>query len=123
MGLSKLFRGRINRINFFLGFMLSLIPGYLMILLFAVNDTLGWVGMVIYFTYLASLGLRRLHDTGQSGWWLLLGIPPLTQFMVIYLILAGGQPNANKYGEPRKSEGLLHALFNQDFIEPNKTII
>jgi uncharacterized membrane protein YhaH (DUF805 family) len=123
MNLSRLFKGRINRINFFLGFMLSLVPGYLMILLFAVNDTLGWIGMAIYFTYLASLGLRRLHDTGQSGWWLLLGIPPFSQFMAIYLMLAGGQPDANKYGEPKKKEGLFDALFNRSFVEPNKTIV
>jgi uncharacterized membrane protein YhaH (DUF805 family) len=25
----------------------------------------------------AALAVRRLHDTGRSGWWLLLGLPAL----------------------------------------------
>ena len=41
-------------------------------------DTITWFGTVfLALTFLPSLalGVRRLHDTGRSGWWLLLALP------------------------------------------------
>jgi uncharacterized membrane protein YhaH (DUF805 family) len=111
--IAKLFKGRVNRGTFFVGFILSLAPGYLMILLFGINNFLGFVGMAFYALYLVSLGIRRLHDTGQSGWWFLFAIPPLTQFVVIYLILIPGQQTANQYGEPQIKQSVLNALINR----------
>ena len=105
--------GRINRSTFFLGFVLSLIPGFLMIFLFSISDFWGFLGMAFYAFWLASLEVRRLHDTSQSGWWALLSIPPFTQFMIIYLLLAGGKSETNKYGDPQGKISLFNALLNR----------
>ena len=50
-----------------------------------------------------SLGARRLHDIGRSGWWLLLYIPPVVIVGWIVILIFAIQPSQegeNKYGEP-----------------------
>jgi uncharacterized membrane protein YhaH (DUF805 family) len=50
---------------------------------------------------LPSLGVlvRRLHDTGHSGWWWLIGLIPLVGALVILLFLVtDSQPGPNMYG-------------------------
>ncbi|WP_341729440.1 DUF805 domain-containing protein [Brooklawnia sp.] len=44
---------------------------------------------------------RRLHDTGRSGWLILLNfIPVVGWIIVIVLCLGAGQPVGNQYGPP-----------------------
>jgi len=46
-----------------------------------------------------AVGARRLHDTGRSGWFLLLGLIPLVGGLVlIVLMVAESQPDANRWG-------------------------
>ena len=46
-----------------------------------------------------ALGIRRLHDTGRSGWWyLLILIPILGWLVLIYFYILDSQPGANAYG-------------------------
>lgn len=54
---------------------------------------------------LPSLGVavRRLHDTNKSGWFLLLGLIPLVNFYLIYLLVIEGDKGANQYGEDPKA--------------------
>lgn len=50
---------------------------------------------------LPSLGItaRRLHDTGRSGWWQLIGLVPLLGLIVmIYFTVQDSEPGANMYG-------------------------
>ncbi|KUO14474.1 DUF805 domain-containing protein [Streptomyces dysideae] len=43
--------------------------------------------------------VRRLHDTGRTGWWILIGIVPLVGLIVMLVFLCSdGQPGQNKYG-------------------------
>ncbi len=46
-----------------------------------------------------AVGVRRLHDTGKSGWYLLLGlIPVLGTIAVIYFLVQPSDPDTNLYG-------------------------
>ncbi len=57
---------------------------------------------------LPSLGvtIRRLHDTGRSGWWLLIGLIPLLGAIVLLVFLATeGKAGANQYGADPKAAG------------------
>ena len=48
-----------------------------------------------------SVGVRRLHDTGRSGWWLFLGLIPVIGALVILFFYAQpGDPEINDYGAP-----------------------
>ncbi len=46
-----------------------------------------------------AVGVRRIHDTGHSGWWILM---PLYN---IYLLCIDSTPGDNKYGPNPKGEG------------------
>ncbi len=44
-------------------------------------------------------GVRRLHDTGRSGWWMLLAFIPIIGAIVLIVFYAqDSQPNENRFG-------------------------
>ncbi|MEV7447895.1 DUF805 domain-containing protein [Streptomyces nigra] len=46
-----------------------------------------------------AVGVRRLHDTDRSGWWLLIALIPLVGAIILLVFLASdGKSEANKYG-------------------------
>jgi uncharacterized membrane protein YhaH (DUF805 family) len=52
-----------------------------------------------------SVTVRRLHDTGKSGWWILISLIPLIGGIVILIFtLMDSEPGSNKYGpNPKKA--------------------
>ncbi|HKA41408.1 MAG TPA: DUF805 domain-containing protein [Burkholderiales bacterium] len=46
------------------------------------------------------VGVRRLHDTGKSGWWIFLGLIPLIGLVLLYFMAQPGTEGANEYGNP-----------------------
>ena len=65
----------------------------------------GIFGLAILIPSLA-VGARRLHDTGRSGWWLLIGLIPLIGAIVlIVFFVMDSQPGSNQYGENPKGVG------------------
>lgn len=52
-----------------------------------------------------AIQVRRLHDTGRSGWWLLLiFIPLLGNIILLIFFLQDSIPGDNKYGPNPKGE-------------------
>jgi len=52
-----------------------------------------------------SIGARRLHDIGRSGWWLLLiFVPIIGALILLYWFTLKSQPENNKYGVRPKEE-------------------
>ena len=45
-----------------------------------------------------SIGARRLHDTGRSGWWQLIYLVPLIGIIVMIVFLAQDSHDENDYG-------------------------
>ena len=62
------------------------------------------IGMGIFF--LATLipywavAVRRLHDTGRSGWWFLIVIIPLINIVFIVFMCLKSKDDDNPYGPP-----------------------
>ena len=53
-----------------------------------------------------AVAVRRLHDTGRSGWWMLLLFVPVAGPVVILVFLVlDGDPGANAYGPDPKAAG------------------
>jgi len=49
--------------------------------------------------------VRRLHDMGKSGWWVLIALIPLIGFLVLlYFYVTDSQKGGNEYGENPKGE-------------------
>jgi uncharacterized membrane protein YhaH (DUF805 family) len=48
--------------------------------------------------------VRRLHDTGRRGWWILIGLIPLVGWIVLIVFMVlDSQPNDNQYGPNPKA--------------------
>jgi hypothetical protein len=57
----------------------------------------------MYLPFLA-VTVRRLHDTGRSGWWILINlIPVIGNIWVLVLTLLKGRQGSNRYGLAPKS--------------------
>jgi uncharacterized membrane protein YhaH (DUF805 family) len=78
-------------------FVAALIDGALGTTLFTVV-----VGLALLVPSLA-VAVRRLHDIGKSGWWLLIGLVPLVgSIIVLVFACQDSQPGTNQYGPSPK---------------------
>ena len=76
------------------------------------DEALG-MGVLSGFWMLACLvpnvavAVRRLHDTGRTGWWFLLTLVPLVGPIVVIVFCAlDGEPGPNRHGaDPKGSLG------------------
>ena len=51
-----------------------------------------------------AVGVRRLHDTGRSGWWLLIGAIPLIGGLILLIFtVQDSQDGDNEYGPNPKA--------------------
>ncbi len=101
------FRGRSNRPEFwwftFAVLVIGLVIGAVDAAIFGGDamDT-GPVGVVWSIgTFIPSLalGVRRLHDYGRSGWWLLLLLLPIIGWLaLLYFYVQPGEPRRNAWG-------------------------
>jgi uncharacterized membrane protein YhaH (DUF805 family) len=55
-----------------------------------------------------AVGARRLHDTGRSGWWLLIGIIPIVGWIVLIVFFVQDSQSDNQYGPNPKGPGEGH---------------
>jgi uncharacterized membrane protein YhaH (DUF805 family) len=110
------FTGRSRRKEYW---MFTLLVFVAAIVLSLVETLLGLGGMVGPYGPLTSLlllaifvpsiavGIRRLHDTGRSGWWLLIGLVPLIGGIVLLVFYCSeGNKGPNEYGPDPKGEDL-----------------
>ncbi len=55
-------------------------------------------GLAMVIPFIAA-AVRRLHDTGRSGWWILIGLIPLLGTLVlIYFYVQPSTSGANEFG-------------------------
>jgi uncharacterized membrane protein YhaH (DUF805 family) len=50
-----------------------------------------------------AVGVRRLHDTGRSGWWLLIGLVPVAGWVVLLIFFVQASHGENQYGPSPKA--------------------
>jgi uncharacterized membrane protein YhaH (DUF805 family) len=54
-----------------------------------------------------AVAVRRLHDTGRSGWFMLLALIPLVGgFILLYFMIKEGDTNTNQFGTNPKLDAL-----------------
>ncbi|MFC1503191.1 DUF805 domain-containing protein [Pseudomonadota bacterium] len=109
------FRGRARRQEYWYFFLFNI----LISIAFSFVDTLlatpgteqgaGVLGTIYSLAVLIpsiAVGVRRLHDTGRTGWWMLIGLIPLIGALVlIYFFVLDSQPGSNEYGvNPKNGE-------------------
>ena len=56
--------------------------------------------VIVFFIPQLSLVVRRLHDSGRSGWWYFIAFVPCVGFIILLVFLIqDGQPHPNQYGD------------------------
>lgn len=107
------FDGRSTRSEywyFVLAYMLIAIAVCVVIgmLAFILGDSGGVISMILFGALLLgglalivpsiALSIRRLHDTGKSGWWYLIAFVPLGSIVLLVFMCLESQPGPNEYG-------------------------
>ena len=63
---------------------------------------IGILGLIFNLALLIpsfNIGVRRLHDTGKSAWWILIALIPLIGALVLlYFLVIPSQEGDNQYG-------------------------
>ncbi len=99
-------RSRRKEYWFFLLFnlLISIVLGIIDRITGSFNPQIG-VGLLGGIYYLAvfipgiAVNIRRLHDTGRSGWWMLILLIPLIGVIVLFIFaLQDSKPGQNRYG-------------------------
>jgi uncharacterized membrane protein YhaH (DUF805 family) len=109
------FSGRARRREYWMFFLANILVG---IVLGILTVVLGRLGTGLTYLYQLAIiipsiavGVRRLHDTGRPGWWMLVGLVPLIGFLVlIYFFVQDGQPGTNEYGPNPKENAFAYAV-------------
>ncbi len=69
--------------------------------------TLGCLFALAMLIPSISVTVRRLHDTGRSGWWILISLIPLVGGIILLVFTCfDGAPGSNAYGPNPK--GVAH---------------
>lgn len=108
------FQGRARRKEYW---MFALIHFIIMIILVSIDMFLGLGGGAQGYGILSGLyslillipslavAVRRLHDTGKSGWWILIGfVPAIGAIVLLIFMLLDSQSGSNKWGNNPKGE-------------------
>ncbi|GAA0355781.1 hypothetical protein GCM10009092_20060 [Bowmanella denitrificans] len=97
------FSTRSRREEYWMVFLINFVVSLVLSLLGGIPGLI--YSLVIMIPSLAIM-VRRLHDTGKSGWWALLMLIPLLGFLVLLLFLIqDSQPEENQWG-PNPKAGL-----------------
>jgi uncharacterized membrane protein YhaH (DUF805 family) len=101
------FSGRARRKEFWMFFLFYLI---IVIALSIIEWMIGLPGILSGLYSLALLipsiavTVRRLHDTGRSGWWWFIGFVPVIGFIVLLIFMVlDSAPGDNQYGPNPKA--------------------
>jgi uncharacterized membrane protein YhaH (DUF805 family) len=107
------FKGRARRREYWI---FELMNTAIALALFVLAVTLGKAGypyflslpfLYIVATMIPSLSslIRRLHDTGRSGWWFWIGLIPLFgPISMLIFTVEDSQPDENRYGPNPKRQ-------------------
>ncbi len=112
------FNGRARRTEFWMFMVVHLIVIFLLLFL-------GLLPLVIYIllTIIPSVavGIRRLHDTGKSAWWILAANVPILFVIYYYYMALEGDSGPNIYGDSPKESYMDRVINNIDSNNYNKT--
>ena len=101
------FTGRARRSEYWFWALALFIAEIVVSLLFSASRPLGWILYLVLVLGTIVPGLavavRRLHDTGKSGWWLLIGLVPLVGAIILLVFFCiDSDPGSNQYGPSPK---------------------
>ncbi|MCY8369202.1 DUF805 domain-containing protein [Bacillus haynesii] len=71
---------------------------------YEIETYLGMVYLLAILVPCLAVTLRRLHDTGKSGYWICIGLIPLIgQFILLIMLCQDSEKGENQYGPNPKA--------------------
>ncbi len=102
------FSGRARRTEYWMFVLFNLIASVVLAILDGILGTAGVIGVLYSLAVLVpalAVAVRRLHDTGRSGWWLLIGLFPILGWIVLLVFaVQDGNSSDNAYGPNPKGQ-------------------
>jgi uncharacterized membrane protein YhaH (DUF805 family) len=95
------FQGRARRKEYWMFFLFNLIIGLVIGFvegLLNLSQVLSTLYSLAILLPSLAVGVRRLHDTGRSGLWLLIGLIPLIGLIVLLVFFCEDSKDENQYG-------------------------
>ena len=72
----------------------------------ATNGVVGGVLSIALLLPSLSVGVRRLHDNGRSGWWILVGLVPVVGWIIMVIwYCQPGETGPNRFGPDPRAGG------------------
>ena len=107
------FKGRARRKEYWMFVLFNILASILVTIIdmafFGISETAGigilttLYSLAVIIPYLA-VTIRRLHDSGRSGWWFLLILIPLIGPLVVFVFtLLDSTPGENRWGDNPKT--------------------
>ena len=101
------FSGRARRTEYWMFFLINLIIGFVLGFIEGIIGTgaalSGLYSLGVLIPGIA-VGIRRLHDTNRSGWWLLIALVPIVGVIVLIVFMAmEGDKGDNPFGANPKA--------------------
>ncbi len=91
------FDGRASKAEFWWFFLFQLIVIVVLSMLFSLLGSLASLALLLPGI---GAGVRRLHDIGKSGWWMLIGLIPVIGWLIaIYWAIQPSHPGSNNWGD------------------------
>jgi len=107
------FDGRARRKEYWFFFLFTIIVSVILAIIDNLTGTynskvgIGLLGgLYALGTLLPGIGvtIRRLHDTGRTGWWILIAFVPIVGVIILLIFMVlDGNPGENKYGPDPKA--------------------
>ena len=102
-----IFSGRARRKEYWMFVLINVIISFVLYFIEGLAGGPGVVGGLYGLALLIpsiAVGVRRLHDTNRTGWWLLIGlIPVIGAVILIVFTVQDGEQGANQYGPDPKA--------------------
>lgn len=100
------FQGRASRKEYWMFFLFTTIFSLILTIIdvaAGLNSLLtGFYSLAVLLPSLA-VAVRRLHDTGRSGWWLLISLVPFVGGIILLIFMClDSEVSENKYGSNPK---------------------
>jgi uncharacterized membrane protein YhaH (DUF805 family) len=104
------FTGRARRKEYWMFFLFNLLIAIGIAIIESIIGTGGILGIIFSLAMLVpgiAVTVRRLHDTGRSGWWVLISLVPVIGWIVLLVfMLLDSEPTTNEYGPNPKAESV-----------------
>ena len=99
------FSGRARRKEYWMFFLIIFLISIAISIVGAMMgaELLGMLYSLAVFIPSLAVAVRRLHDTGRSGWWFLIALIPIVgAFILLYFLVKDSDEGENAYGENPK---------------------